>query len=118
MTEAVTAAGSGAGLLIFPMVLASYLRLVMHPKVFPAPTGASDAAAFADALFSAPGVQLVPLGDEWPMLRAACLTKKLKANDVPDAWLAAAVQTAGDHLATFDKGFGRLLRRTELTVLC
>jgi len=38
-------------------------------------------------------------------------------NDVPDAWIAAAVQTMGERLATFDRGFLRLLGRTELTLL-
>ena len=117
LTDALRAAADGVDLLVFPMVLASFLRLVMHPKVFVVPTGAADAIAFADALLQAPGVQLSPLGEEWPMLRAACLDKKLKANDVPDAWLASAVQTCGDHLVTFDKGFRRLLKKSELTVL-
>lgn len=41
----------------------------------------------------------------------------LKPNDVPDVWLAASVREAGDHLVTFDIGFRRLLKRSELTIL-
>ncbi len=42
---------------------------------------------------------------------------KLAANSITDAWIAAAVRTIGGHLVTFDRGFTRLLGRTELTVL-
>jgi predicted nucleic acid-binding protein len=41
----------------------------------------------------------------------------LRANDITDAWIAAAVRTLGGHLVTFDGGFRRLLGRGELTVL-
>lgn len=51
------------------------------------------------------------------MLRQLCMDKKLAANDVPDAWLAAAVIQFGEHLVTFDADFRKLLRRTQLTVL-
>lgn len=51
------------------------------------------------------------------MLRQLCLEKKLSANDILDAWPAAAVLQLGKHLVTFDAGFKKLLRRTQLTVL-
>lgn len=57
------------------------------------------------------------VGEEWPEFRIACLDAKLHANDIPDAWLAASVQSAGDHLVTFDTSFRRLLKRSELTIL-
>ena len=117
LTNAVAASAEGAHLLVFPMVVASFLRLVTHPRVFARPTPAAAAIAFVDALLLAPGVRMPHLADEWPKLRAACLEKKLKANDLPDAWLAAAVQTSGDHLVTFDKALRRLLHRSELTLL-
>lgn len=41
----------------------------------------------------------------------------LAANDLMDAWIAAAVRVLGSHLVTFDRGFRRLLSRNELTVL-
>jgi hypothetical protein len=51
------------------------------------------------------------------MLRQLCIEKNLTANDVPDAWLAAAVIQFGEHLVTFDADFRKLLRRTQVTVL-
>ena len=76
-----------------------------------------DAVEFLDALFANPGVEMPSLGTEWPMLRQLCVEKNLSANDIPDAWLAAAVIQLGEHLVTFDAGFRKLLRRTQVTVL-
>ena len=45
------------------------------------------------------------------------LDKKLKANHLPDAWLAAVVLHMGEHLVTFDRGLKQLLPRERLTVL-
>lgn len=57
------------------------------------------------------------VGPEWTVLRAMCLDKALAANDLPDAWLAAAVRQHGDHLASFDAGLRRLLDRSEFSLL-
>lgn len=57
------------------------------------------------------------LGREWPALRQLSRDLKLAANDITGAWIAAAVRIIGSHLVTFDRGFTRLLGRTELTVL-
>jgi hypothetical protein len=69
------------------------------------------------ALLAVPGVEMPTLGSEWPMLRQLCIAKKLAANDIPDAWLAAAVIRLGEHLVTFDTDFKKLLSRTQVTVL-
>ena len=99
------------------MVVASYLRLVTNSKIFVRPTPVEDAVEFLDTLFAMPGVEMPSLGAEWPMLRQLCVEKNLTANDIPDAWLAAAVIQLGEHLVTFDAGFKKLLRRTQVTVL-
>ena len=104
-------------LLLFPMVLASFVRLVIHPKVFAMPAPIAGAFAFVDALLARPGARMLDLGSEWPILRDLCVRLNLKPNDIQDAWLAAAVRRHGDHLVTFDAGFRRLLKRSELTVL-
>ena len=44
------AAASGSTLVLMPMVLAGFLRLVSSPKIFLAPTPAEAAADFVDAL--------------------------------------------------------------------
>jgi predicted nucleic acid-binding protein len=93
------------------------LRLVTNPKIFVHPTPVENAVGFVDALLAVPGVEMPTLGSEWPMLRQLCIAKKLAANDIPDAWLAAAVIRLGEHLVTFDTDFKRLLSRTQVTVL-
>ena len=76
-----------------------------------------EAIGFVDALLSLPGAQLAELGPEWKRLRTLCLDKKLSGNELPDAWLAAAVAQRGEHLVSFDRDFRRLLGRGQLTLL-
>ena len=117
LSQSLAAAGSGASLTLMPMVVASFLRLLTSPKIFKSPASIDDALGFIDALLAHPGVHLSSLGSEWPVLRRLCLEKKLSGNDLPDAWLAAAALHQGEHLATFDSDFRRLLTRSQLTVL-
>lgn len=46
-----------------------------------------------------------------------CLDRQLGSNDVPDAWLSAAVVQMGEHLVSFDRGFRKLLPRGQFTLL-
>ena len=117
LEQAVTASGAGAAFTLMPMVLASFLRLVTSPKIFQQATPIEDAVAFVDALLASPGVQLAPLGPEWPKLRQLCLDKQLGGNDLPDAWLSAAVVHLGEHLVSFDRDFRKLLARSQFTLL-
>jgi uncharacterized protein len=100
-----------------PMVAASFLRLVTSPKIFQAPTPIDAAVDFLDALLAAEGVRFAPLGAEWPRLRQLCIDGQLEGNDLPDAWLAAATIHLGEHLVSFDRGFKRLLGRSQFTLL-
>lgn len=117
LEEALAACADGASLKLMPMVAASFLRLATNPRIFLHPTPMEAAMGFLDALLAMPGADMPVLGAEWPMLRQLCMEKKLAANDVPDAWLAAAVIHFGEHLVTFDTDFRKLLRRQHLTVL-
>jgi hypothetical protein len=117
LEQAVGAADAGASLTLMPMVLVSFLRLVTSPRIFQRATPIEDAVAFVDALLASPGVQLAPLGPEWSKLRKLCLDKNQSGNDLPDAWLAAAVAQRGEHLASFDRDFRKLLARGQFTLL-
>jgi uncharacterized protein len=117
LEASVAACAVGSTLRLMPMVVASFLRLVTSPKIFKAPTPIENAIGFVDALLAIPGVQMPALGTEWPALRQLCLDKALSGNDLPDAWLAAAVVQFGDRLATFDADFRKLLRPADLTLL-
>jgi toxin-antitoxin system PIN domain toxin len=107
----------GGSLELLPMVISGFLRVSTNVRAFSMPLAIADAISFIDALLSVPGVEVSELGREWPTLRQLCIDQALSANDVPDAWIAAAVRATGSHLVTFDRGFSRLLGRSELTVL-
>jgi uncharacterized protein len=117
LEKTVGAADAEAGMTLMPMVLASFLRLVTSPKIFQLATPIEDAVAFVDALLASPGVRLAPLGPEWSKLRQLCLDKQLGGNELPDAWLAAAVAHLGEHLVSFDRDFRKLLARGHFTLL-
>ena len=86
LEQALVDANQGAALKLQPMVIASFLRLVTHPKIFVHPTPVSEALRFVDALLAAPSVERPDLGAEWPVLRKLCIDQSLAANDIPDAW--------------------------------
>lgn len=115
--DAIEQCRAGARLLILPMVATGFLRVATHPKVFVEPTPPDDAIAFMEALLAAAGSEMPSLGGEWPVLCQLCRAGSLSGNDVPDAWIAAAVTALGDHLYTFDRDFTRLLPRRACTVL-
>ena len=117
LEAALAACAAGASFKLPPMVVASFLRLVTHPKIFLTPTPVQEAAGFVDALLSISGVDMPAAGAEWPLLRQLCLEKQIKSNGIPDAWLAATILQLGEHLVTFDADFKKLLRRERLTVL-
>lgn len=117
LEDAASQATAGGTLLLMPMVLASFLRLVTSPKIFIVPTTVHDAIAFVDALLALAGVRLANLGPEWPRLRQLCLEKKLSGNSLPDAWLAAATLQTGEHLVSFDRDFRKLVGRGQFTLL-
>lgn len=108
---------TGQPLVILPMVAAGFLRLATHPRVFTQPTPLPAAMEFLTAVLGSPGVEMLPLGPEWPMFVRLCAEHELAGNDIPDAWVAAAVRTSHEHLVTFDRGFRRFLSTRELTIL-
>ena len=91
--------------------------LFAHPEVFVEPTPIEAAQAFLRAVLDSPGVTLLPLGEEWPLFEHLCTRHGLSGNAIPDAWIAAAAQSHHVHLATFDKGFRRLMKASLVTVL-
>ncbi|HEX5830807.1 MAG TPA: TA system VapC family ribonuclease toxin [Gemmatimonadaceae bacterium] len=117
LAQAMAAATRGASLVLLPPVVVGLVRLVTHARVFREPTPIGMAIAFAQALVRAPGVEVLPLGAEWPAVARLCETYGMTGNDVADAWIAGAVLDHHEHLVTFDRGFRRLLPRSQVTVL-
>ena len=117
LRDALAATATGTAFSLMPMVVASFLRLVTSPKIFVLPTPIDEAVAFVDALLASPGVRMSDLGPEWPELKQLCVDKSLSGNDLPDAWLSAAVIHRGEHLVTFDRDFKKLLAPRQFTLL-
>lgn len=117
LRSALAATASGRSLVLLPIVVSGFIRLATHARVFRNPSPAGSAVAFIDSLLAAPGVEMAELGREWPAFRRLLQSREAVGNDVPDAWIAAAVQTLGENLVTFDRGFEQLLGRGERTVL-
>jgi toxin-antitoxin system PIN domain toxin len=117
LLSALEDARSGVPLGLLGTVVASYLRLVTHRKVFAEPTPMASAIAYIDALLQRPGVAALPVQDEWPVLKKLCLELNLSDNQVPDAWIAASVLQRQETLATFDREFARLLPARQLVLL-
>jgi hypothetical protein len=110
-----TMAGN-ASLVLLPLVLAGFLRQVTNRRVFANPSSPEEAVAFIDALLASPGI-VIREGDVWPLLRSKLLALNLGGNAINDAWIAAAVEAAGEQLVTFDRGFRRLLAARDLILL-
>ena len=117
LEAALSVSAAWRSMTILPMVASGFLRLVTHPKVFVEPTPIKAAQAFLRAILDTPGVVLLPLWDEWQLFEQLCVQHGLRANDIPDAWIAAAAQINHEHLLTFDKGFRRLMKASQVTVL-
>ncbi|MDP1532511.1 MAG: PIN domain-containing protein [Rubrivivax sp.] len=117
LLEQLAGLGEGGRLLLLPMVCASFVRLVTHARVFDLPATAAESLDFIDALLAQPGCTMQSLGPEWPAFAALCRGKRLAANLVQDAWIAAAARCAGATLVTFDRDFAALLEAHERVLL-
>ncbi|MBI5496498.1 MAG: PIN domain-containing protein [Deltaproteobacteria bacterium] len=117
LDDALDATGRGDRFALLPMVAVGFLRLVTNRRVFVHPTPIGAARAFVCAILDAPGVEMGEVGAEWSRVERLCVEQGLIGNDIPDAWIAAAVMYRSDHLVTFDRGFRRWLPAGQLTVL-
>jgi len=106
-----------ATLVLLPVVLAGFIRLVTNPRVFVNADSIEDAVAFIDAILRVEGAEVAQSANEWPTLRSLLLSHALGGNFVTDAWIAAAVQSRGEHLVTLDRDFEDLLPSRDLTRL-
>jgi toxin-antitoxin system PIN domain toxin len=88
--------------------LLAFVRLVTNPRLFTEPESITEAwGQVASWLDAEPAWTPVPTARHREIL-SSCLTQPgLRANDVPDAHLAAVAVEHGLRLATSDSGFAR-----------
>lgn len=89
-------------------VLAGFLRIVTHPRVFHPSTPLDAALAFARAFRDQPNaVPVTPEARHWDLFARLCRDADARGNLVPDAWLAALAIESGCEFVTTDRDFAR-----------
>lgn len=89
-------------------VLAGFLRIVTHPRIFHPPAPLELALAFATAFRGAPNaVPVFPRARHWEIFHRLLREAGARGNLVPDAWLAALAIEHGCEFITTDRDFSR-----------
>lgn len=89
-------------------VLAGFLRIVTHPRVFHPPTPVAAALAFAESFRNRPNaVPVAPAARHWGIFARLCRDVGARGNLVPDAWLAALAIEQGCEFITTDRDYAR-----------
>lgn len=89
-------------------VLASFLRIASHHRVYREPTPLDVALEFCDTVVTAPAaVRVRPGADHWSLFTSLVREAGARGNLVPDAYLAALAIENGATWVTTDRGFGR-----------
>lgn len=89
--------------------LVGFVRIVTNPRIFERPATTTGAMEFANAVARSPRARwLAPTERTWDEFDDITqVDRRLRANHLPDAWLAALAITHGCRLATADRGFAR-----------
>lgn len=89
-------------------ILASTVRLITNHRIFTTPATTAQAFEFCEAVRAAPSAVTPSLSPRrWSAFAHLCTHLDLRANDVPDALIAADAIALDATLVTFDKGFRR-----------
>lgn len=110
-------ARNGVCKIVLPIVVVSgFVRIVTHPKIMNPPNTPSEALAYISALLD---VLQITVGEAqtWEPFQALIARLQLAGNDVPDAWLASYAIATGAVVVTFDKGFKKLLPKSQVMLL-
>jgi uncharacterized protein len=90
------------------LVLAGFVRVVTHPRVFSPPSPTGHAFEFAEALRGHPNCVHVVAGERhWDIFAGLCRDARTKGNLIPDAYLAALAIESGSEWITSDRDYSR-----------
>jgi toxin-antitoxin system PIN domain toxin len=90
------------------LVLAGFLRVVTHPRVFAPPSPTGHALDFTEILRAQPNcVAVAPGPRHWEIFSRLCREAGAKGNLVPDAYLAALAIESGSEWMTTDRDYSR-----------
>lgn len=89
-------------------VLASFVRIATHPRIFDRPSSPFEALQFVAALRSSANCVGVSPGDRhWEIFETLVRTASARGNLVADAFLAALAIESGCEWITTDRDFAR-----------
>jgi hypothetical protein len=89
-------------------VLAGFLRVVTHPRVFMQPSPIHSALDFVRQIREQPNCRVIAPGfRHWQIFTGLCQSLSVAGNLVPDAWLAALAIEYGCDWITTDRDFER-----------
>lgn len=99
-------------------ILAAFVRIVTHPRVYRTPTPIETALGFTDEI-RAPrnGISIMPGARHWEIFGDLCRRPGVAGNLVPDAYLAALAIEADAEWVTSDRDFERFEPDLRLTLL-
>jgi len=93
---------------ISPQVLASFMRICTHARIFAEPDSLDGAFAFCRALLEHPNATvLVPGEKHWSLFEQLCRKAKATGNLLQDAWFAALAIETGCEWITTDRDYAR-----------
>jgi len=101
--------GGAEELALAEAALTGFVRIVTHPRIMVDPAPTPDALRFVASLRAATRARRLAATDAtWALMSTwSAGDPQLRANLVPDAWLAALACSHGARLATADRGFAR-----------
>ncbi len=114
---AIQAASDERPILLLPVVVSGFLRIVTHPKIFNVPSTIAEATSHIDALMSLQNIAMLETQPRWGDFKQLCIEKSLTGNAIPDAWIAATTTASNGHLVTLDRDFRKLLKRSQVTII-
>ena len=95
-------------MLLFPSVLAGFLRVMTDRRIFVEPVEPMTAVAFVDGLLAGPSVRIAePGARHWSIVRQLVEAYQPRGPEMPDVILAASAIELGLTWVSFDRGFAR-----------
>jgi len=99
-------------------ILAAFVRVVTHPRIYRTPTPPETAMRFVDEVRVRPNaVSVMPGARHWGIWADLCRRPGIVGNLVPDAYLAALAIEANAEWVTSDRDFVRFEPDLELQLL-
>jgi toxin-antitoxin system PIN domain toxin len=93
---------------VAPQVLAGFLCICTHSRIFKRPSTLADGFAFCRVLLEHPNVTIVtPSVRHWSIFERLCSEAKAVGNLIPDAWFAALAIESGCQWITTDRDYAR-----------